>query len=290
MVPLSDPDNKRRCFPYVAAALQVANVLVFLYKLTLGDLGTFQFTYKFGVIPAELTGQSPLASEPVRIGGRLTQIDLASPIPTWATMFTSMFMHSGFMHIIGNMVFLWVFGDNVEDRMGHARFLLFYLAAGLAAVWAQTLVSLGSYVPMVGASGAIAGVLGAYLVFYPRSRINTLIWFGLITVIQMPAVVLIGIWAALQFFSGVGSLGIETGGGVAYFAHIGGFVLGAGVALAVRLLWSPRRVRQVAPPVGSRASIWVNRSCPQCGSNELEYLYDVRLWRCGKCEHTFRAD
>lgn len=287
MIPLSDPEIRRRTFPYVTVALLVANILVFLYELTLGDLATFQFIYKFGAIPAEMTGNPQLASEPVQFGQRIIGLDLASPVPTWATIFTSMFIHSGFMHIIGNMVFLWVFGDNVEDRLGHARFLLFYLIAGVVAAWAQTWINQDSYVPMVGASGAIAGVLGAYLVFYPMSRVNTLIWFGIITTIQMPAILLIGLWALLQFFSGLGSLGPGIGGGVAYFAHLGGFALGATVALAVRFIAPSRLQRGKVPSGASRASLWSSKACPQCGSRELEYLYDVRLWRCGQCEHTF---
>lgn len=236
MIPLSDPHIARRTFPYVTIALLAVNVLVFLYQFTLGELESFQFIYKFGVVPAELTGLPELTKVPVQLDQRIMVLDLASPIPTWATIFTSMFMHGGFLHIIGNMVFLWVFGDNVEDRLGHVRYLVFYLAAGVAAALAQVWVSQDSYTPMVGASGAIAGVLGAYLVLYPSSRVNTLIWFGIVTVIPMPAVVLIGIWAVLQLFSGLGSLGPETaGGGVAYFAHLGGFAVGIAVALLVRL-------------------------------------------------------
>ncbi|MBM3948361.1 MAG: rhomboid family intramembrane serine protease [SAR202 cluster bacterium] len=236
MIPLSDPHIARRTFPYVTIALLAINVLVFLYQFTLGELESFQFVYKFGVVPAELTGLPELTKVPVQLDQRIMLLELASPIPTWATIFTSMFMHGGFLHIIGNMVFLWVFGDNVEDRLGHVRYLVFYLAAGVAAALAQVWVSQDSYTPMVGASGAIAGVLGAYLVLYPSSRVNTLIWFGIVTVIPMPAVVLIGIWAVLQLFSGLGSLGPETaGGGVAYFAHLGGFVVGIAVALLVRL-------------------------------------------------------
>jgi len=236
VIPLSDPHIARRTFPYVTIALLAINVLVFLYQFTLGELESFQFVYKFGVVPAELTGLPELTKVPVQLDQRIMLLELASPIPTWATIFTSMFMHGGFLHIIGNMVFLWVFGDNVEDRLGHVRYLVFYLAAGVAAALAQVWVSQDSYTPMVGASGAIAGVLGAYLVLYPSSRVNTLIWFGIVTVIPMPAVVLIGIWAVLQLFSGLGSLGPETaGGGVAYFAHLGGFVVGIAVALLVRL-------------------------------------------------------
>jgi membrane associated rhomboid family serine protease len=241
MIPLSDPHIPRRTFPFITIGLLAINILVFLYQFTLGEVESFQFIYKFGVIPAELTGLPQLTQVPVEAEQRVLMLDLASPIPTWATIFTSMFMHGGFLHIIGNMVFLWVFGDNIEDRLGHVRYLVFYLAAGVVAALAQVWVSQDSYTPMIGASGAIAGVLGAYLVLYPSSRVNTLIWFGIVTVIPMPAVVLIGIWAVLQLFSGLGSLGPETaGGGVAYFAHLGGFVVGIAVALLVRLFFLTR--------------------------------------------------
>ena len=188
MIPLNDPDLPRRTTPYVVYALLAANLLVFLYQLALDDLAEFIFTYRFGVIPAELTTGEEFGM--ARVGRAL--VDLTSPIPTWATMFSSMFVHGGFMHIAGNMLFLWVFGDNVEDRFGHAKFLVFYLLAGVAAVWAQVLVDPGSEVPMVGASGAIAGVLGAYLLLFPFSRIHTLIILGFIFHVRLPALVLIG--------------------------------------------------------------------------------------------------
>ena len=235
MIPLSDPHVHRSTTPYVTYALLALNVLVFVYQFFLDDLGTFTFTYRFGVVPAELTGPGELTRVPVFVGSGVRMVDVASVVPTWATMFTSMFLHGGFMHLGGNMMFLWVFGDNVEDRFGHLRYLLFYLAAGLLAVLAQVLVSADSLTPMVGASGCIAGVLGAYLVMFPRSRVHTLIFMGIITTLEVPAVFLLGMWALLQLFNGVGSLGPEVvGGGVAYFAHIGGFVAGLGVGLLYR--------------------------------------------------------
>lgn len=139
-----------------------------------------------------------------------------------------MFIHGGFLHVIGNMLYLWVFGDNIEDRLGHVKFLAFYLASGLAAAWTQITLTPASEVPMIGASGAVAGVLGAYIFLYPKSRINTLTTFVFITVVRLPAVLLLGFWFVLQVFSGVGSLGTgaEVSGGTAYWAHIGGFVVG----------------------------------------------------------------
>jgi len=242
VIPLSDPDIRRRTFPYVTVAILAVNILVFLYQLILNDLQLFQFTYRFGVIPFELSGRGELGIVPVRVGTSIEMIDLASPIPPWATVFTSMFMHAGFMHIAGNMLFLWVFGDNIEDRLGHTKYLLFYLGAGVAAALAQAWVNPGSTVPMVGASGAIAGVLGAYLVFYTRSRINTLIFFVFISYVRIPALYLIGFWAFLQFFNGAISLGVSTAtGGVAYFAHLGGFVAGLAVAWMWKRLFPSRR-------------------------------------------------
>ena len=159
-----------------------------------------------------------------------------------------MFLHGGFMHLAGNMLFLWVFGDNVEYRFGRIQFLAFYLGAGIAAVWAQTLVSSNSTIPMIGASGAIAGVLGAYLLLFPFSRVTTLVIMGLIFVTRVPALLLLGFWVALQVFSGIGSLVPNSpAGGVAYFAHLGGFAAGLAVVTAYHLLRGepliPRRPR-----------------------------------------------
>ena len=239
MIPLSDPDIRRRTFPFVTITILALNVLVFLYQLTLNDLALFRFTYQFAVIPFEVSGRGEIGIVPVLVGQSVERIDLTSPIPTWATVFTSMFMHGGFMHIAGNMLFLWVFGDNIEDKLGHVKYLAFYILAGTAAALAQVLVNPDSQVPMVGASGAIAGVLGAYLVFYTRSRIHTLVFLGFfVTHARVPAIFMIGFWALLQFFNGFISLGVQTsGGGVAYVAHIGGFVVGVGVAFAWRILY-----------------------------------------------------
>lgn len=157
-------------------------------------------------------------------------VDLEAP-PFWATVLTSMFLHGGWLHIVGNMLFLWVFGCNVEDRLGKLRFLLFYLLAGATAVYAQALLDTGATEPTIGASGAIAGVLGAYLLLYPRARVLTLVFIiFFVTVIEIPALVLLGLWFLLQFLPAVGDLATpdvaSQGGGVAYLAHVGGFVFG----------------------------------------------------------------
>lgn len=235
MIPLSDPDVQRRSQPYVTMGIIAVNAMVFLYELTLGDTGTTRFFYEWGLVPAKLTqglnqfgqicdGQLIRTAFGERCVGTL--VDLEAPNPAWATMFSAMFIHSGFMHFGGNMLYLWVFGDNIEDRLGHWKYLAFYLTCGVAAAWAQVAIDMNSQVPTIGASGAIAGVLGAYLLLFPYSRISTLLLMYFITVIRVPALFLLGFWFFLQnFFQGLGSLG-ATGGGVAYWAHIGGFVAG----------------------------------------------------------------
>jgi membrane associated rhomboid family serine protease len=217
MIPLRDI-NRSRTTPYVTWAIIALNVLVFLYQLTLGPRGTMRFYLQYGVIPYELTHG----------------VDLPPPAgvqPLYLTVLTAMFIHGGLLHLAGNMVYLWVFGDNVEDRMGHLRFLIFYFLCGIAATAAQVLVNPNSRVPNIGASGAIAGVLGAYLVLFPAAQIETLAFWGFfIGIVRIPALVLLGYWILIQFVSGIVTLGMpQTGGGVAWFAHIGGFI--AGMAL-----------------------------------------------------------
>ena len=166
-------------------------------------------------------------------------VDLEEP-PFWATIFTSMFLHGGWLHIIGNMLFLWVFGNNVEDRMGRARFLAFYLLAGTVAVYAQSLVVTAATVPTIGASGAVAGVLGGYILLHPKARVVTLVFIiFFVTLIEIPALVLLSIWAALQFLPALGQVGLTDVGGeeVAYIAHVGGFLFG----LAAIKLFTARR-------------------------------------------------
>ncbi|MEK9659668.1 MAG: rhomboid family intramembrane serine protease [Chloroflexota bacterium] len=260
MFPVNDPDLHRSTRPWVIYALVAVNVLVFLYQLALSQLDGVLFTYHFGLVPAELVSGAGPGIERFRLAdGSVVSADLASTLPSWATVFTSMFVHGGVAHVLGNMVFLWVFGDNVEDRFGHQRFLLFYLAAGIAAAAAQVAVDPASQVPMVGASGAIAGVLGAYLLLFPYSRVDTLVIVGLIFHLRIRAVWLIGGWAALQTISGLGSLGVSSAGsGVAYFAHLGGFVLGAGGVVVWRLAHGQRpwQGRPPRPRWGNGSGGW----------------------------------
>jgi len=212
MIPLKNL-RPRIHFPTVTVALIVANFLVFFYQLTLDPRALQSFIMTYSMVPAR--AQLALAH---------SQYTLAQG---FLPLVTSMFLHAGWLHIIGNMWFLWLFGPNVEDRLGHVPYLGFYLVCGLGAGIAQTVFSLGSTIPGLGASGAIAGVLGAYIVFFPSSRILTLVtlffwWFFA----RLPAVLFIGLWFVVQFLSGIGSLGNAQAGGVAWWAHVGGFLLG----------------------------------------------------------------
>jgi membrane associated rhomboid family serine protease len=206
VIPLRDVIPTRTT-PYVTIALVALNVLVFLYQLSLGP-AVNRFVLEFGLVPAYFS---------------------------WVSVFTSMFLHGGFLHVAGNMLYLWIFGDNVEDRMGHGRFLAFYLLCGTAAALGQTLTVPASVVPMVGASGAVAGVMGAYFVLYPHSRIVTLLpLFFFIQIIEVPAIFFLGVWFVMQLLSGVGSIAAATegnaSGGIAFWAHVAGFAAGiAGV-------------------------------------------------------------
>jgi membrane associated rhomboid family serine protease len=206
MLPIGDDDSARRTTPVVTYALIAINVLFFLVELSAGDA----FIERWSVVPRRL---------------------LANPVADFITVFTAMFMHAGWMHLLGNMLYLWIFGDNVEDRLGHTKYLIFYLLCGIAATFAQVLVDPRSNVPNLGASGAIAGVLGAYLLMFPRGSVRVMMGRG---IIPMPALIVIGFWAVLQFLSGFGAIASTeqtSGGGVAYMAHVGGFV--AGLVLTV---------------------------------------------------------
>lgn len=243
MLPISDGGRPRGTFPYVNAVLIGLNTLVFLYEIGVGGfgflfggsgLGIYVFFLKFGFIPAELTSGQGFEILPLGRG-----VDIASPIPTWATMLTCMFIHGGLMHFIGNMLFLWVFGDNIEDTFGHVRYLIFYLISGVLATLAHFAIDPASQTPLVGASGAISGVMGAYLVLYPRNRIRTLIIYILITVIELRAMWLLLIWIALQTIQGLLSIGVSDQVSTAFFAHIGGFAVGVVVGLVYKAF--PRR-------------------------------------------------
>jgi len=201
MIPISDDDSTRRLTPVVTYVLIAINALVFFLELSSGDA----FIERWAFVPSRF---------------------LANPVADFPTLFTSMFMHISWVHLLGNMLYLWIFGDNVEDRLGHAMYIIFYLLCGLGATFAQMAVSMGSNVPNLGASGAIAGVLGAYLLMFPRGKVNVLMGRA---IVPMPALVVLGLWILLQIFSSVGSFTTSeqtSGGGVAYMAHIGGFVTG----------------------------------------------------------------
>ncbi|MBI1422551.1 MAG: rhomboid family intramembrane serine protease [Gammaproteobacteria bacterium] len=210
MIPIHD-DNPTRRVPVVTIALIISCSLVFLWELTT-PLPHDRLVYGLGVTPAVLFGVLPQATHYYMV-------------PAWMTIFTSMFMHGGWLHLLGNMLFLWIFGNNVEDRLGHTRYLVFYLLCGVIAVLANALPNIKSTVPMIGASGAIAGILGAYLVLFPRARVLVIIpIFLFITSVWWPAWVVLAIWFALQILS---SLLTESGrGGIAFGAHIGGFLAG----------------------------------------------------------------
>jgi membrane associated rhomboid family serine protease len=207
--PISDVIPSRTP-PVVTVAIIVVNALIFLYQLTLPEPALQLFVGAYAVVPAHFHP---------------------------ATLITSQFLHGGVLHVGGNMLYLWIFGDNVEDRLGHARFLFFYLFAGIAAALLQIFFNPFSTVPMIGASGAIAGVMGAYFVLYPQSRVLTVVFLLIIfDVVEIPAIFFLGIWFVMQLLNGVGSIGVSMGGGTAFWAHVGGFVVGvlAGVGLRRR--------------------------------------------------------
>jgi rhomboid family protein len=223
MIPLRDANPTRRT-PFVSIALVLACFVVFAYELGLsasgGEAALEGFVERWGVVPGELTAAWAR-------GDFLSQES--------ATLITSQFMHAGWLHLLGNLLYLWIFANNVEDRLGRVRFLLFYLAGGVAAALAQVAVAPDSPIPTLGASGAIAATLGAYLVFFPRARITSLVFLGFFyQLIDVPAILVLGFWFILQLIDGFTSLSmVQTGGGVAFFAHIGGFVAGAVVARLV---------------------------------------------------------
>ncbi|HZP90267.1 MAG TPA: rhomboid family intramembrane serine protease [Actinomycetota bacterium] len=262
MIPIRDANPTSR-FAWVTFAIIAANVAIFLlWQPTFASEGRQQaFFFCHAEIPWEVTHQTNLAQ-----GGRAARQALATDFGPgaaaaqaflqhrcphkswWESIFVAMFLHGGWLHIGGNMLFLWIFGNNVEDRIGRFTFLVFYLLGGLAATGLQLAFDPNSAVPNLGASGAIAAILGAYLVMFPRARVTTLVFFFFITAIELPAVVVLGSWFVLQLFSGVGGLGTQVNGGVAYWAHVGGFIFGmAGAWLFFRDRGERGRLRQ-APP------------------------------------------
>jgi membrane associated rhomboid family serine protease len=213
MFPIGDDDSARRTFPVVTYGLIALNVLFFFVELAGGD----PFIEKWAFVPSRF---------------------LSNPVADFLTLFSSMFMHAGWVHLGGNMLYLWIFGDNVEDRFGHIKFIIFYLLCGLAATFAQMMFSMGSNVPNLGASGAIAGVLGAYILLFPQGKVRVLQGAR---VIQMSALIVIGLWIVLQFFSSVASItSAADTGGVAYMAHVGGFIAGIVLTFLFRGRTVPR--------------------------------------------------
>jgi len=230
--PLKD-DIPTRTTPFITVALIALNVLVFLYQFSLQGEGSpdglrasRDFILEFGLVPCRLTGSCPPGSW------------LLLPA---LTVLTSMFLHGGFLHVGGNMLYLWIFGNNVEDTLGHARFTVFYLVSGAVAAAAQTALSAASSVPMIGASGAVSGVLGAYLLLFPRANVLTLVVFGFfVRIVRVPAILVLGLWFVIQFVSGLATWGAATargeamGGETAWFAHLGGFLAGMVLLFALR--------------------------------------------------------
>ncbi|MEK7261018.1 MAG: rhomboid family intramembrane serine protease [Pseudomonadota bacterium] len=229
MIPLRD-DNPTSITPFVTYIFIAACVLVFLWQMSLGEKGFEAAVLALGVIPATLLGDARLPPE----------LYLVPPV---ATVFSSMFLHGGFMHLAGNMLYLWIFGNNIEDSMGHVRFVIFYLLCGVAAVLAQAWPNPDSTIPMIGASGAISGVLGAYLLLFPRAHVLVLIPLGMFSrMVPLPAMVVLGFWFVLQLISSAFTDGSQ--GGVAFGAHIGGFVAG----MILIPVFKHRHVRLFSPP------------------------------------------
>ena len=226
MIPLRD-ENPITHPPIVTVTLIILNCLVFLYQVSLGPAEE-RFVLAYAAVPAELFHLESGIGDPW--------------IPAWMTVFTSMFLHGSWLHLGGNMLYLWIFGDNIEDVMGHGRYILFYLLTGIVAVFSHAFAAPESTMPMIGASGAISGVLGAYLLLFPSARVRVLFFFGFfIRTIYVPAAIVLGLWIVLQVFNAAFNLGGE-GGGVAWFAHVGGFL--AGLVL-IKIFQRPMRAHRL---------------------------------------------
>lgn len=241
MLPIGDDDNPVPVFPWVNLAIIAACILVFLYQLVSPD-----FTSGYSAVPAEITtGRDLVGQFPVALADGTTAVidETRGPSPIWLTLLTSTFMHGGWTHLGGNMLFLFIFGDNVEKAFGHIRYLGFYLVCGLAASIAQVYSGPDSILPSLGASGAIAGVLAGYLVLFPANRVRVLVGYF---VTSVPAIAMIGLWALIQFANGFASTSVSAQtGGVAYFAHIGGFLCG----LVLAFILKPFSQRAIGPHV-----------------------------------------
>lgn len=212
-IPFKD-ENPSRSFPWMTILLIAVNIGIYVYQIISGKLNQ-SFVYQFGIIPWEITHLKNHPNFPL------------SPIPNELTLFTGLFLHGSWLHLLGNMLYLWIFGDNVEATLGHFRFLIFYLVCGLIASFTHITFYPSSLIPVIGASGAISGILGAYLLLFPGAYVRALFFFFyFIRIVRIPAFIVLGLWFLLQLFSGLGSLTVMEQPGVAWFAHIGGFVAG----------------------------------------------------------------
>ncbi|MEW6739348.1 MAG: rhomboid family intramembrane serine protease [Nitrospirota bacterium] len=219
MIPYRD-DNPTQTFPFVTIGLIVINCLIFIWEFV-SPVSERDIAYFYGAIPYNLIS-----------------FDTSQPIHPVFTVFTSMFLHGGFLHLAGNMLYLWIFGNNIEDSIGHFRFILFYLFSGIVAAYGHALTESQSTIPMIGASGAVSGILGAYLLLFPHAKVYTILFFGFFwQIVRIPAIVVIGFWIVIQIINGIVSKGTLNQGGVAWFAHIGGFLAGI---LTIKL-WLPKR-------------------------------------------------
>ncbi|MEW6214424.1 MAG: rhomboid family intramembrane serine protease [Nitrospirota bacterium] len=222
MIPYKD-DNPTRTFPFFTIGIIALNIFVFLWQVA-SPSGTERIASAYGAIPHYI----------------LT-LETVQPVHPILTIFSAMFMHGGVFHLAGNMLYLWIFGNNIEDRLGHLRFVIFYTFCGIVSAYAHAITQPHSLIPMIGASGAVSGILGAYLLLFPRAGVYTIIFLGFfVQIVKIPAMVVIGFWAIIQFVNGLISTGLIKEGGVAWFAHIGGFLIGL---LTIRL-WLPRRAKQ----------------------------------------------
>ncbi|MFZ6016731.1 MAG: rhomboid family intramembrane serine protease [Nitrospirota bacterium] len=219
MIPYKD-DNPTRTFPFFTIGIIALNIFIFLCEIT-STSGMEKVAYTYGAIPHNI----------------LT-LETDQPVHPLLTIFSAMFMHGGIFHLAGNMLYLWIFGNNIEDRLGHLRFIVFYIFCGIISAYAHVLTESHSTIPMIGASGAVSGILGAYVFLFPHARVHTLIFLGFfVQVIRIPALIVIGFWAIIQLINGLLSKGLWGEGGVAWFAHIGGFLIG----LITIKLWLPKK-------------------------------------------------
>ena len=231
MIPISDDDSDRKRFPFVNYIFIIINILVFIVYQKFGS--NLDFTYSYAAVPAEIMTGHDIVTDPVLVQDPISGKEVLIPglgvtaMPVWLTLITSIFMHGGFGHIGGNLLYLWIFGDNLEDRLGHLRYFFFYFLCGILAslthVFSDYLLAENHLIPSLGASGAISGVMGAYLLLFPTKRVTVFVLFFLI---RVPAFIVLGLWILLQIANGTGYLGGSEASGIAYAAHIGGFIAG----------------------------------------------------------------